>query len=138
MTSARVLLGAAVLAALAGCGSSQEEPDRQLNSYRRAMREQLRANEKFLGILAGVKDEASMVEALKQLDKSQGEFDRAAARLQKLWPPPPQIKEQLRDDYNRLAEAKNRMLEEIRRIRPLPGGEAFFQAVEALSKQRQP
>jgi hypothetical protein len=136
MRSSRGLLGALVLAALAGCGSSQEEADRQLGSYRSALQEQLRANEKFLGILAGVKDEASMIEALKQLDKSRGEFERAAARLRKLGQPTPQIKEQLGDDFNRLAEARNRMLEEIRRIRPLPGGEAFFEAVGALSKQR--
>jgi hypothetical protein len=138
MRGARILLGVVLLAALAGCGSSQEEADRQLNSFRRALREQVGLREKMAGILKGVRDQESMIEALKRLDSSRREFERASEQVQRLGEPPPEIRARLEQENARLIGATQEVLAEMRRIADLPGGDAFLEAVKRIAKPERP
>src|SRR3954453_18838662 len=95
------LFGVALLCPLGGCGPS-EDTERLVASYRVTLREGLRDQQKLLGILESVKDQASAAEALKQLRQ---EYERAAAKPPApRREPPPEVQERLQAEFAELVE----------------------------------
>jgi hypothetical protein len=134
MRSLAVLLCVALLCPLGGCGPS-EDSDRLIASYRSTLRKGQREQQKILGILESVKDQASAAEALKQLRE---EYERAAAHPP-MREPPPEVQERLQEEIAKLQEGRNRLLQEISRIRRhVPGGAEFLDEIEKLKPQQGP
>jgi hypothetical protein len=128
MRSARILLGFACLTLLGGCSSNQDE------AYRRAFAELARARRKMVQILESVKDKQSMAEALERLEKAQGQFRRAEEGLQRLGKPSREVLQRFQEESDEVQNATVGVLEEMRRIAKLPGGDDFLQAVKRISR----
>jgi hypothetical protein len=134
MRSLAALLGVALLCPLGGCGSS-EDADRLVESYRSTLRKGQREQQKILGILESVKDQASAAEALKQLRE---EYERAALHPP-MREPPSEMQERLQEEYAKLLQGRNRLLQEISRIRTrVPGGAEFLNEIEKLKPPQRP
>jgi hypothetical protein len=131
-----VLLGVALLCPLGGCGSS-EDTERLVESYRITLLKGQREQQKILGILESVKDRASAAEALKQLRE---EYERAAAHPPApLREPPPEVQERLQAEVAKLQDGRNRLLQEIGRIRrDVPEGAEFLDEIEKLKPPQGP
>lgn len=127
-----ILYGVVLLLPLAGCGSSDDGTEPLVKSYRSALRREQNNQQKLLRILESVKDFGSMPEALTRLRK---EYDEAAKRPDRLEPPPPEVKERLRPEFESLGEGIEQIRGQIRRILKLPGGEAFLAEFEKLKKE---
>jgi hypothetical protein len=136
MRSLAVLFGVAVLCLLGGCGPS-EDTERLVASYRYTLRQGQHEQQKVLGILESVKDQASAAKALKQLRE---EYERATVKPPTpRREPPPEVQERLQEEYAKLQEGKNRLLQEITRIRSrVPGGPDFLDEIEKLKPPQGP
>ena len=118
----RIRLGALIgLIALSGCTTRPEE-------YVEAARAQRKAIEQIRNLLADIKDEKDMQKAKEELDRRFDAFEEIARKAQALpKPPPPEALSLLEDETRPSQRAVDGLIEEIQRVRALPGGERFFE-----------
>jgi hypothetical protein len=102
---------------LAGCAREQD--------YLDVVREQQTAWNDVADVLETVKDEKSMAAAKKDLEARVEAFETVAKKAQRLPAPSPDFIEKHRFKVDLLNRAIERFHGEVRRIRRLPGGEAF-------------
>lgn len=106
---------------IGGCG-----PD----PYREAIRRQTSKFEELADLLAEVKDARSMSDAEATIADRMDEFQRAANRVGKLPQPDPERAQSYEEEFGpKLKAAFERYAAECRRIRALPGGEAFLDRI---------
>lgn len=117
----------ALLIVVLAAGCSRPNPRDYLDVYRA----QRTALYEMTEILSSITDEKSMEEARRRLDQRQAEFDAIPRRANALpKPPPPEAVELLRDELPLMQTAAERLLDEVRRVRQLPGGPAFLERFE--------
>ncbi len=109
-----------------------------MQHHRALCQEILQTREQLVAILAGVKDRLSMASALAKvvkLDKTVSDLRRQAL----LRAPPPAMQQRLQDEFGaQLVDLEQRREREAVRIRALPDGPNFFQAIEQLAKETTP
>jgi hypothetical protein len=131
-------------AGASGCGPSPAAPRRPdpkaaeeqaLREYRDLLRDEVAARENILAILTAVKDQASMAPALTQLSAYYKTVADVDIRKTLMGAPPPTVKPRLQEEFgDKLVALLGQIEEQAVRIRGLPGGPQFFDAVEELKK----
>ena len=108
---------------LAGCGTDSEE-------YLKVFRAQKAAWEEIAEVLAKIEDEKGMAAAKEELGNRLEEFDSIARRAKLLPEPSDDVRKRLEQERFGMQRAADRLLEEVRRVKELPGGEDFFREFE--------
>jgi hypothetical protein len=106
-----------LLLALAGCANDQE--------YFDVLNQQQAAWNEVGDILETVKDQKSMAEAKTVLESRVEKFEAVAKKAQALPKPSSELVEKLEQKRYLMQRAIERAQDEVRRVRALPGGEAF-------------
>ena len=107
------------------------------DSYSSAMEERVKAQEELVGILEGIKDQAGMDVAFQTLSDNYKRLREANERMLKMHPPTSQAKEALAKEYGpRLQTAVQAIMREVRRIKGMPGGDAFFERLDKLAPKQ--
>ncbi len=109
-----------LLVCLAGCGGQDPTP------YVNALREQQMAYVEMSKLLSAISDEKTMADAKSAFQAKFQTFEEIADRAKKLPPPADATKAELEKHRAGLARNIETVREHIRRIRRIPGGEAFF------------
>ena len=116
------LKGVGLALLLAGCGDAAEP-------YRGVLRDQAAAYEDLERVLGGVVDEATMKSAQIELAKSWKHYEAIKERALALAPPSFSIQEQMELEKRRLNQAFENWQKQVRRIKALPGGDAFLKGL---------
>ena len=113
-----------LLLALVGCTKPQD--------YYDVFREQRATYQELTDILATIQDEKSMAEAKSKLAERFEKFDAIARKADALPKPPPrEVLQRLEEDSPGMQRTIDRVREEVKRVRSLPGGKAFFKQFES-------
>ena len=103
-----------------GCGGQDPTP------YVEALREQQTAYMELSKLLSAISDEKSLAETKSNFQTKFQTFEEIADRAKRLPAPTPQTKMELEKNRAGLARSIDTVRDHIRRIRRIPGGEAFF------------
>jgi hypothetical protein len=103
---------------LGGCTKDQD--------YLDVLSEQQAAWNDVADVLETIKDEKSMAAARTALEERAEKFDAVVKKAQALPPPGPETLKKMEQRAFLLQRAIERAQEEVRRVRALPGGEAFW------------
>jgi hypothetical protein len=117
--------GILLLLILAGCAKDQD--------YFDVLSEQQAAWNELADVLETVKDEKSMAEAKTALQARVEKFEAAVQKAQALPQPSPEVLKRSEQKVYLLQRAIDRTRDEVRRVRALPGGEAFCKQFGAKS-----
>ena len=118
-----------LLCLIAGCGESP---------HRQGIRKQVANMNELADLLAGVRDEPSMVEVQERIEERTASFQIAADAMRRLPSPELDQMERLATEFaGPMQAAFDRMTKECARIRNLPGGPKFVDDVQKLLPGKQ-
>lgn len=113
------------LLTIAGCTRPED--------YVAVSREQQKAMQDVTAILSKIHDAQDMAAAKAELDDRLKDCDAVARKANALPKPPPEAQARLEGEQIFVQNAFDAMGREVRRVRDLPGGRAFFKQFEASS-----
>lgn len=126
------IVGLALSCILAGCG---EDREKEYQSYRQLVQDQIAAQEEFADVLESIKTPQDMAPAYEKLKKINRRLNDLSQRAANLGNPPEAVQKRLQEDLvPRLQLTFDRRREEAVRIIGLPGGEAFLDSLKELPK----